>query len=160
MVGDIQIRLATPEDAEAISRVLFDAFIEFKPLYTPKGFSATAISAEQVLARMREGPTWLAVRGGELLGTVAAVVKNESLYMRGMAVLPIARGSGVGTRLVMQVEHFAGEHGCRLVFLSTTPFLDAAIRLYQKHGFLRRKEEPQDLFGTPLFTMEKFLSHE
>jgi len=41
------------------------------------------------------------------------------------------------------------------MLLSTTPFLDDAIRLYQRFGFERIREGPHDLAGTPLFTMEK-----
>jgi len=41
------------------------------------------------------------------------------------------------------------------MLLSTTPFLDDAIRLYQRFGFERIREGLHDLAGTPLFTMEK-----
>ena len=44
------------------------------------------------------------------------------------------------------------------MFLSTTPFLESAIRLYEKFGFQRTSDGPLDLFGTPLFTMQKSLS--
>jgi hypothetical protein len=36
-----------------------------------------------------------------------------------------------------------------------TPFLNTAIRLYEAFGFRRMNDGPHDLFGTPLFTMEK-----
>jgi ribosomal protein S18 acetylase RimI-like enzyme len=150
-----EIRRAGPEDAPAIATVLHESFVEFKPLYTDGGFSATALGADQVLVRMREGPVWVALRGGTVLGTVAAVVKGDSVYIRGMAVLPAARGSGCGTMLLRQVEIWAGSEGVTRLFLSTTPFLDSAIRLYQAFGFHRTDEGVHDLFGTPLFTMEK-----
>jgi hypothetical protein len=41
--------------------------------------------------------------------------------------------------------------------LSTTPFLDAAIALYERCGFRRTAGGPLELAGTPLFTMEKRL---
>lgn len=151
----IQIRLAGPEDAAAIAAVLHESFLEYESLYTKGGFAATTPGAEQMHARMREGPLWIALRGGEVLGTVAAVRKDDSAYIRGMAVLPLARGSGVGSRLLEQVEHWASREGVRRLFLSTTPFLDSAIRLYEKSGFVRSDEGPHELFGTPLFTMEK-----
>src|SRR5579862_2959357 len=107
---------------------------------------------------MTEGPVWLAFREAKVLGTVAAVIKGRSAYMRGMAVLPAARGLRVGVRLVEQVEEWAAGEGCSRVFLSTTPFLAAAIRLYERLGFRRTEDGEHDLFGTPLFTMEKNLS--
>ena len=152
---EVQIRPAEPDEAPAIAKVLYESFMEYEGLYTAEGFAATAPNAEQVVARMREGPVWLACREGRVLGTVAAVVKGQSVYMRGMAVLPDARGLGIGARLLEQVERWATDHGGVRIFLSTTPFLNAAIRLYEKFGFRRTDEGPRDLYRTPLFTMEK-----
>ncbi|HET9306399.1 MAG TPA: GNAT family N-acetyltransferase [Candidatus Sulfotelmatobacter sp.] len=140
-----------------MATVLHKSFVEFEPLYTRQGFAATTPDAAQVVARMREGPVWLAFRNAEVLGTVAAVLKGESAYIRGMAVLPAARRLRVGARLLEHVEHWAFQEGCGRLLLSTTPFLDGAIRLYEKYGFRRTGGGSHDLFGTPLFTMEKDL---
>jgi GNAT superfamily N-acetyltransferase len=152
----IQIRRATPADALAVSKVLHDSFVEFEPLYTPRGFAATTPNAQQVLARMEEGPVWIALHDRDAIGTIAAVAKGDSLYIRGMAVLPNARRSKVAARLLNEVERYAVENGCNRMFLSTTPFLDTAIRLYERFGF-RRMNGAHDLFDTPLFMMEKLL---
>ncbi|MGA8762533.1 MAG: GNAT family N-acetyltransferase [Candidatus Sulfotelmatobacter sp.] len=151
----IDIRRAAPEDAPAIAVVLQQSFAEFKALYTDGGFAATALSSECVLARMREGPVWVALRDGVVLGTVAAVVKAELAYIRGMAVLPPARGSGTGGALLQHVEDWAISQGCARLALTTTPFLSSAIRLYEGFGFRRTNDGPQELFGTPIFTMKK-----
>jgi GNAT superfamily N-acetyltransferase len=153
--SEIRIRQAGPPDAEAVAKALFASFVEYESLYTREGFATTTPNAEQILARMREGPVWIAFRQAAALGTVSAVVKGESLYMRGMGVLPAARGLRVGARLLACVERWASRQGCARVFLSTTPFLSAAIRLYESSGFRRTDEGPHDLSGTPLFTMEK-----
>ena len=39
--------------------------------------------------------------------------------------------------------------------MSTNPFLDSAICLYEAFGFRRVNDGTHDLFGPPLFTMEK-----
>jgi len=57
-----------------------------------------------------------------------------------------------------EVERFAETTAVDSLYLSTTPFLDATIRLYQGCGFRFTEEGPSDLFGTPLRTMEKKLS--
>ena len=75
-----------------------------------------------------------------------------------MAVLPTARGQGVGELLFRHVESFASAQGHKRLFLSTAPFLARAIRRYENLGFQRSSEGPHDLFGTPLFTMLKSLS--
>ena len=92
-----------------------------------------------------------------MLGTVAAVVRDESVYIRSMAVLPAARGLGAGAKLLQQVEDWALSQRRPRLFLSTTPFLSSAIRLYERSGYRRTNDGLHDLFGTPLFTMEKTL---
>ena len=154
---EVQIRRARPDDATIVATVLHKSFVEFEALYTRQGFAATTPDARQVVDRMREGPVWLAFRNAEVLGTVAAVLEGQSAHIRGMAVLPAARRLKVGRRLLEHVECWAFQEGCNRLFLSTTPFLHAAIRLYEKFGFERIDKGARDLFGTPLFTMEKAL---
>jgi putative acetyltransferase len=157
--ADIEIRRARPEDSAAIAAVLREAFAEYKDLYTEGGFAATTPNEEQILRRMQEGPAWVALRDGVVLGTVAAVLKGaSSIYIRGMAVLPTARGTGTGTALLRCVEAWSAGQECTRLSLSTTPFLFSAIRLYEKVGFRRTNDDVHDLFGTPLFTMEKTIS--
>jgi GNAT superfamily N-acetyltransferase len=136
---------------------LYEAFVEFEPLYTPGGFRATTPTGDNIRARWSEGPVWVALAGDAVVGTVAAVVKGESLYVRSMAVLPSARGQNAGGLLLGAVEAYGAERGCRRLFLCTTPFLTGAIRLYERSGFKRTSEGPSDLQGTPLFSMEKAL---
>jgi len=152
-----QIRLALPADAHAIASVLLQSFAEFEPLYTPGGFAATTPAAEQIAARWHEGPVWISLLNSEIIGTVSVVPDRDSLYVRSMAVLPTARGHHLGDLLLDHIELYAREQGRNRLYLSTTPFLHRAIRLYENHGFRRTTAGPQDLFGTPLFSMEKLL---
>lgn len=151
----IEVRLAGAPDAPAIAFLLAESFAEYRPLYTPEGYAATSITPEQVANRIEEGPVWVAVRDGTIVGAVSVIPKGRSLYIRGMAVLPTARGQHIGELLLTHIEQFAATERFRRLFLSTTPFLDRAIRLYEHCGFRRTNEGPDELFGTPLFTMEK-----
>lgn len=152
---DIQVRMAAPKDAEGIEALLREAFVEYRASYTAEAFAATTPAAGQIRSRMDEGPVWVAVLGGVTVGTVSVVARGEALYVRGMAVLPASRGRRVGEALLSRVEEFAAAQGCGRLWLSTTPFLARAIRLYERAGFRRSDEGPHELFGTPLFTMEK-----
>jgi GNAT superfamily N-acetyltransferase len=109
---------------------------------------------------MSEGPIWVALQGDTIVGAVSVVPEGEAVYIRGMAILPTARGQSIGTLLLQQIEEYASGHGFRRLYLSTTPFLTRAIRLYEHRGFQRSDEGPHDLFGTPLFTMVKTLEAE
>jgi GNAT superfamily N-acetyltransferase len=153
-----RIRRARAEDAASIASVLYESFLEYKSSYTAEAFAATISTPGQILERLNEGPIWVASKDGQVIGTVSAVLRAEGLYVRGMAVSPAGRGSGTGRRLLKCAEDFAIENGCARMFLSTTPFLSSAIRLYEQSGFRRNSEGPHELKGTPLFTMVKDLA--
>ena len=156
----IRIRPAAADDCAAIAAVLGAAFAEYTPLYTPEGLAATTPASDTILNRLDEGPIWVAEREEDavIVGTVAAVARERGLYIRSMAVLPSARGHQIGEALFAQVERFAAARGHMRLFLSTTPFLARAIRLYERLGFQQSDEGPHELFGTPLVTMVKTLA--
>lgn len=107
MSATLEIRLANSEEASSISEVLLQSFIEYKSEYTPDGFAATTPGVEEVKHRLTEGPVWVALLKGTVVGTVS---------------------------------------------------LSRAIALYERLGFVRTDAGPHDLYGTPLFTMEKMLA--
>lgn len=154
---DFFIRNAVIDESSVIASVLLQAFIEYKPLYSPGGFSATTPTSDQIRARWIEGPVWVAVQNENLLGTAAAVSKGGGLYIRSMAVLPFVRGYGIAGQLLREIENYAFISRHKYLFLSTTPFLKSAIRLYERFGFKLCDKGKDDLFGTPLFMMVKQL---
>ena len=154
----IELRIAKPEDAGAVASVLESAFAEYRSFYSEAGFAATAITKDQVEARMNEGPMWVAVDGDVIIGTVAAVSNGEALHVRGMGIVPAARGRKIGELLLTHVAEFARAQQHTRMILNTTPFLAQAISLYERFGFERTDEGPLDLFGTPLFSMTKELT--
>lgn len=151
------IRLATPEDVTAIAMVLHQAFVEYEDSYTPEALAATTPPADLIRQRLADGPSWVAVQNGVVVGTVSAVLTSGGAYIRSMAIVPTERGQGLGRLLLQTVEAFAHTHEATRLFLSTTPFLARAIRLYEQFGFRQSADGPHDLFGTPLFTMVKAL---
>ena len=132
----VRLRRAGLNDTPAIAVVLRAAFAEYEPLYTRAAFAATTPATEEIARRLGEGPTWIALLHRSVVGTVSAALQGEALYVRSMAVVPEARGRGVGRLLLEQVERYAGERGYRCLELSTTPFLTSAIALYERAGFL------------------------
>jgi ribosomal protein S18 acetylase RimI-like enzyme len=152
---DVAIACAGLEDAPLIAGILLAAFREFRPLYTEAAFAATTLGVDAIRCRMREGPVWIATVADHAVGTLAAVARGPALYVRSMAVAPQARRQGIAERLLEHVERYASERRFAALTLSTTPFLDAAIALYERFGFTRTGCD--DLCGTPLITMEKRL---
>ncbi len=151
----IEIRLALPNDATAISTILSEAFAEYEPLYTKEGYIATTPKSDVIKNRFGEGKIWVAVLIKKIVGTISIVSKDDALYIRSMAILPTARGNRIGEKLLKEIENFAIANDFRRLSLSTTPFLHRAIWLYEKFGFERKGVD--DLFGTPLIKIEKKL---
>jgi GNAT superfamily N-acetyltransferase len=149
------IRQATTEDTDEIARVLRESFAEYESLYTPQAYIATTPASAMVRERLGEGPIWIAVEDGATIGTISVRLTPEGVYVRGMAIVPTARGTGIAESLLREVEEFVLSSAARRLYLSTTPFLTRAIRFYERHGFRRCEGGPSNLHGTPLFTMEK-----
>lgn len=151
----VEIKTAVPGDARAIASVLAESFAEYEPLYTAEAFAATTPDEAVISERFGEGKTWIALLEEKIVGTVSVVPENGFLYVRSMAVLPVARGHRIGERLLAEIENYAVAGGFEHLTLSTTPFLGRAIRLYEKFGFVANGS--LDLYGTPLIKMVKNL---
>jgi DNA-binding MarR family transcriptional regulator/GNAT superfamily N-acetyltransferase len=96
---------------------------------------------------------WIAELDGERVGCVFVVCNAEEpclAQLRCLLVDPIARGAGVGRRLVDECVGFARSAGYRGMTLWTNDVLAAARRLYQQAGFRLVHEYPHHSFGHDL----------
>ena len=109
-----------------------------------------------VYFRPDTGPIWHATLDTFPAGTVWGTIENNSLHIRSMAVLPSARGFGIGLSLLQHAEEFALANNCNRLHLSTPQFLARAIKLFRRFGF--RDYDTGSLHGTPIILMEKLLS--
>ena len=153
----VELRAATTADAAAIAAVLGAAFVEHRADYTDQAYESTVIDPARVTDRLAEGPTWVATRGGGILGTVSAVPRGGQLYIRSLAVHPDARGLGIGELLIIEATDWAIDSGFDSLRLETTPFLETSQRLYLRCGFTYDGITRGDLHGTPLVAMVRQL---
>ena len=109
------------------------------------------------MGRLNEGPVWLAAVDGIEVGTFSALPDERGCYLRGMGVMPEARGSGAWTALLVAAIDYARAIDAATVWLLTTEFLHAALRLYERSGFVVEDPdgEPPHLHGTPLISMAR-----
>lgn len=93
---------------------------------------------------------WIADRRGERLGSVFLVRHAERpgvARLRLLLVEPVARGLGIGRRLVQSCTSFARESGYHTITLWTDSGLTAARAIYAREGYRLVVQEPHDLFG-------------
>lgn len=75
--------------------------------------------------------------GDVIFGCGALQVKADYAEVKSFFVDPDARGKGVGAALIRQIEDQAREEGLAVLNLETGNELEAACRLYERHGFVR-----------------------
>lgn len=76
--------------------------------------------------------------GDHVIGTIAAIdIGNSHLALRKMFVDVNYRGKpGVGKKLMDSLVRWAGDKNVRKVYLGTIDKFKAAVRFYEKSGFL------------------------
>ena len=97
-----QLRLATPNDYAAVVKVMQDS-----------GLTPDAV--------MVVGTTyWLLEQGGQPVGAIGLEHGDGASLLRGAAVVPSARGQGLGRQLVASAVDHAREHGDRVLYMFST----------------------------------------
>jgi GNAT superfamily N-acetyltransferase len=150
----IEIRPAVPDDAAAIAFCLAEAFAPYRSAYTPAAFADTVPTSEQIHLRLQQMHVLVATTAGKVVGTISASNNARQGHLRGMAVLPEWRGTGIAANLLAAIETWLRSRACREITLDTTLPLAAAIRFYEKHGY-HRSGTISDFFGMPLIEYVK-----
>lgn len=145
------IREATAADAPALARVIRGAFEEYRGrLDPPSGAHAeTAAMLEALLDR--EYAFAAAAPDGTLLGCVFFDAKRDELYLHRLAVLPHARGQGIGAALVAAVERAACAAGRAWVTLGVRMALPENRRYYERLGYCVVAEGTHKGYASPTF---------
>jgi len=84
----------------------------------------------------------IAEQGGQTIGCAALALKDGYGELKSMFVDPAARGIGTADALMHQLDQIARAENLSFLRLETGPSLDAAHKLYARHGFT-----PCDRFG-------------
>lgn len=94
---------------------------------------------------------WVADLAGVMAGGVFLTNEGEGVArLRLLHVEPFARRRGIGDALVSACIDFARAKGYRQITLWTHTVLEAARRIYARHGFVCVATEMHDEFGEPV----------
>jgi GNAT superfamily N-acetyltransferase len=145
------VRDARPEDRDAIREVTLAAYQEYAALMPGfwDGYRQNIIAS---LDEVGSAEQLVAEHHGAVAGTVLLypprrmkISRSDSLDMpwpevRLLAAAPLARGRGVGAALMQECVRRVRKTGGRVLSLHTTDMMQAALRMYERMGFVRARE--------------------
>ena len=131
----MQIKIARTSDCTQIEAVFKNAFSPFRSHYTQASYTHTVVGQSEILRRMQEGVTWVAVEDDKIHGTVSIAFQEDWLYITGMAVNTQLQDKKIGYNLLLTLENYARKNGHNQMWLGTIKCLSRAIALYEAFGF-------------------------
>ena len=136
----MQIRIATPDDAPEIARIY------------NQGIEDRLATLETTLRDADERAAWMSAKGPRH-PVIVAVNERGSLFGWGslnqfnprpaydhvcdfsIYIAREARGKGIGSALLVELETLARTNGFHKIVLAAFPFNAAGMKLYEKQGF-------------------------
>jgi GNAT superfamily N-acetyltransferase len=149
MLLGLSIRDARADERDAIRDLTLAAYEEYtvQPFWAGyrRALLATLDAEEESVERM------VAERDGTLVGSVWLYPPRARAYVHGpvsanwpelrlMAVASSARGQGIGAALLQECVRRARRSGATTLGLHTQDAMQAAVRLYERAGFVRAPE--------------------
>ncbi|MEX2552729.1 MAG: GNAT family N-acetyltransferase [Actinomycetota bacterium] len=161
---DLHIRDGRSEDLKEVDALMLRAYREFESSVSPEFAGSFLEDARQVHSRLDETDLIVAERNARLIGVVTLYTDGAKYgpgwpadwsAIRLLGVDPEERGKGIGKALVTECLERARKQGVGRVGLHTTPFMQAAQRMYESMGF--RHEPSIDFEYGPDFPVKGYL---
>jgi GNAT superfamily N-acetyltransferase len=137
VAAEIQVRCGQLTDADAISRLINDAFRSERFF-----IDEDRIDVEGVRKLMFRGKFLLAEEAGGLLGCVYIEIRDVRGYFGLLAVIPGRQGSGVGSRMIALAEEECRAAGCSFMDLTIVNLRKELPGYYRKLGYAESGAEP------------------
>lgn len=135
----IKIRTIKPGDNEVIAKIIRAVLVE---MGVPKvGTAYEDVSLDRMFETYNQPRSsyFVVEENGKVIGGGGiAPLENGDINtceLQKMYFLPIARGKGLGYKMITVCLDFAKEQGYIKCYLETMPYMVAARKLYKKVGF-------------------------
>ncbi|HEU4723401.1 MAG TPA: GNAT family N-acetyltransferase [Gemmatimonadaceae bacterium] len=148
MESSLLVREARPDDRATIAGLTVLAYGEYATSMEPDAWTALERAVHASLADEAGVTRLVAIEDGVIVGSAALYAPQAAAYgdlaspaawpeVRLVAVAPEARGRGVARALVEECIRRARAAGAAAVGLHTSRSMRAALRLYERMGFVR-----------------------
>ena len=148
--GALTIRLARPDELDAVSDMIRAAYSEYLPHLPEDRHVRYLERTADVRSRLAESELYVAELDDRIVGTVTLFPNQAGASVQGwpegwagirvLGVSPEARGRGIGRRLVEASIQRARELGAIALGLHTTEMMAIARAMYERMGFVRVPE--------------------
>jgi GNAT superfamily N-acetyltransferase len=151
-MSGLRLRDARDEDRKEIEKVTLSAFREYAALM-PAHWDNYRRGILATLADHGPAGQIVAERDGKIVGAIllypagTVVTQPDGRFftrpwpeMRLLAVAPKLRGRGIGVALIRECESRARRSMAKALALHTTDVMSAAVRIYERMGFVRAPE--------------------
>ena len=145
------LRDARPEDRAAVRDLTLRAYEEYATVMAPAAWAGLRAALEAALEIEQGAERIVAERDGRVVGSVMLFAPHVDAYtgyapppdapeLRLLAVDASERGRGVARALVDECARRARRAGASELRLHTSRSMRAAVRLYERMGFVRAPE--------------------
>jgi GNAT superfamily N-acetyltransferase len=134
----ISLRPAAASDAEAVARLVDDAYRHYVDRIGGKPGPMQADYARVIATRS----VTVALDGRRLVGVLVTNPAADDLVVENVAVHPAFQGRGLGRRLLDHAEEFAAALGVPSVRLWTHERMSENLAHYSRRGYVEYGREP------------------
>jgi ribosomal protein S18 acetylase RimI-like enzyme len=131
---NLQIRLATREEAPLVHQIMQAAFAEYTGVLNPPS-GANRETVADVEGSMAQGGAIIAWKDQSATGSARFRLELDYFYIGRVAVLPNFRGAGIGRALMEYLEQLAVKKGLLTIHLSVRMSLPQNLQFYEKLGY-------------------------
>lgn len=131
---EVEIRAATPEDAETVHSLMMSAFEEFRAAVPPS--SALDETVESVREALRGGEgAFILYEDGNPAAMVRYGINEDVITFFRLSVLPSRRRRGYAKRLVKWIEQFGIGRGLNVCRCKVRQTAQKNVNMYQDMGY-------------------------
>ncbi|WP_334055533.1 GNAT family N-acetyltransferase [Polaribacter sp. P097] len=137
---DFIIREIQPKDDAALAKVIREVILE---MGAPKVGTAYEDKATDNMYQQYQKPTsvyYVVTHNNKVVGGAGIAqldnFEDSTCELQKMYFLPIARGKGLGSKLIKLCLDKAKDLGFTNCYLETLPYMQAAVKLYKRNGFI------------------------
>ncbi|MBS1654540.1 MAG: GNAT family N-acetyltransferase [Bacteroidetes bacterium] len=136
---NIRIRTIESRDNSKLAEIIRSTLTEFKANHPGTVYYDATTDALYELFQKKNSIYYIAENENSILGGGGIFPSDglpaDTCELVKMYLLPEARGTGLGSKLIEKCLQFAKENGFKKVYLETMPELKNALKVYERFGF-------------------------